>query len=179
MESVSMKKCGTLSGNIKNHNYICTIVFGCRSRFGCKESKIGIISFWNCRRLKIIRVGWINTKMLWIIFLANMSTTQEQIDNLQKYCDSSIYMNIDPLNVNVASVQYRILMSDGSDTQGNSSVANEKSADIMNELTAYVKNGDWKVAAEEELSDVPVEYLSEVVGSTSTGNIFYINSYAL
>ena len=35
-----------------------------------------------------------------------------------------------------------------------------------------MKNGEWKAAVEEKLTDVPVEYLPEVVGSNSTGNIF-------
>ncbi|RHV69966.1 hypothetical protein DXB15_08610 [Roseburia sp. OM02-15] len=172
MESVSMKK---MWDSIWKHKKIIIIfVLLCLAAgvgLGVKKAR-SVSSASELQEIEDYKSGLDKYKDVMDNILANMSTTQEQIDNLQKYCDSSIYMNIDPLNVNVASVQYRILMSDGSDTQGNSSVANEKSADIMNELTAYVKNGDWKVAAEEELSDVPVEYLSEVVGSTSTGNIF-------
>ena len=85
---------------------------------------------------------------------ANISTTQDQIDALQSYCDSSIYMKLDALNVNVASVQYRITVNGTDNTQVSSSGVSEKVTDIINELTAYVKNGEWKAAVEEQLKEL-------------------------
>ena len=52
---------------------------------------------------------------------------------------------------------YREWYSDN--TQVSSSGVSEKVTDIINELTAYVKNGEWKAAVRRKLTDVPVEYL--------------------
>lgn len=172
MESVSMKK---MWDSIWKHKKIIIIFvllcFVAGAGLGVKKAK-SASSASEVQKIEDYKSGLDKYAEVMKNIEANISTTQDQIDALQSYCDSSIYMKLDALNVNVASVQYRITVNGTDNTQVSSSGVSEKVTDIINELTAYVKSGEWKAAVEEKLTDVPVEYLPEVVGSNSTGNIF-------
>ena len=172
MESVSMKK---MWDSIWKHKKIIIIFvllcFVAGAGLGVKKAK-SASSASEVQKIEDYKSGLDKYAEVMKNIEANISTTQDQIDALQSYCDSSIYMKLDALKVNVASVQYRITVNGTDNTQVSSSGVSEKVTDIINELTAYVKNGEWKAAVEEKLTDVPVEYLPEVVGSNSTGNIF-------
>ena len=163
MESVSMKK---MWDSIWKHKKIIIIFvllcFVAGAGLGVKKAK-SASSASEVQKIEDYKSGLDKYAEVMKNIEANISTTQDQIDALQSYCDSSIYMKLDALKVNVASVQYRITVNGTDNTQVSSSGVSEKVTDIINELTAYVKNGEWKA---------PVEYLPEVVGSNSTGNIF-------
>ena len=175
METISVKK---IWKSIWKHKAIVVVfaLIGLLAGAGLGVKKVkSVSSSSEVKKIEDYKSGLEKYKEVMTNIETNIATTQEQIDKLQTYCDSSIYMKIDSLNVNVATVQYRITMGNSDNSQIASSGISEKLADITNELTSYVKNGDWKDAVSKELPDVPVEYVSEIVSSSTTGNIFTLS----
>ncbi len=97
----------------------------------------------------------------------NIETAQEELDAEQEYIDNSLYMQIDPLEVQKASVQY-ILTAPGAESTGDEN--NLLTSDI-NAMKAYVTDGSFMAELADRL-DMDVEgtnYLSELVNFDSTG----------
>ena len=105
----------------------------------------------------------------------NLATTQEQIDGMEAFCENSVYMKLDPLNIQVASAQYSIRA--GGDDQGEilENGVNEKESYILNALTSYVKDGDMLSDIQGQLQDASSAYLQDVIGCSTTGNILTVS----
>jgi len=87
--------------------------------------------------------------------------SDKQIESLQEYVDNSIYMQIDPQNIQTVSTQYSI------QTGGN--VGN-----IYNSFITYINDGGLKETLPEEYKNLKVEYWREIVSSYQTSNTLTI-----
>lgn len=85
----------------------------------------------------------------------------QQIEPLQAYIDHSIFMKINPQNIQTASVQYSV--------QETENVGN-----ILSSLTMYINEGGIREALSEEYNNLEPEYWREIVSCSSTGNIFNV-----
>jgi len=87
----------------------------------------------------------------------------KQIENLQEYIDNSIFMQIDPNNIQTVSVQYGIKTSNN--------VGN-----ILNSFITYINDGGLK----EEVSDLDdnfkVKYWREIISCYQSGNNLIITT---
>lgn len=105
----------------------------------------------------------------------NLATTQEQIDGMETFCENSVYMKLDPLNIQVASVQYSIRV-DSADRGGIlESGVNEKESYILNAWTSYIKDGDMLSDIQGQLQDASVPYLQDVISCSTTGNVLTVS----
>lgn len=86
---------------------------------------------------------------------------EKQVTELQKYVDNSIYMQIDPQNVQVVSTQY------GLQTSGN--VGN-----IYNSFITFINDGGMKESLPEETKDLKVEYWRDILNCYQSGNVLTI-----
>ena len=86
---------------------------------------------------------------------------EKQIAELQEYVDNSIYMQIDPQNVQVVSTQY------GLQTGGN--VGN-----IYNSFITFINDGGMKESLPEESKSLKVEYWRDILNSYQSGNVLTI-----
>ena len=91
----------------------------------------------------------------------SLELVNQQIDELQKYVDQSIYMKLDGQNIQTAAVQY------GVTTEAN--VGN-----ILNALVLYINEGGLKEALSEEYPDLAVESWREVIAPSITANLLNI-----
>lgn len=94
----------------------------------------------------------------------SIESEKEQVASLERYCEESIYMNIDPLNVQVASGRYAVQAD---------SDANEKKV-----LYAYgesVKNGSIMEELQGKLEGVSDEYLKEIISYSISSNILSLS----
>ena len=69
----------------------------------------------------------------------SISMTQLQVDDLEKYTSESVFMQIDPTNVQVVSIQYMVSVPDM-----NSEASNNQLTYILNAWQSYVNNGSLK-----------------------------------
>ncbi len=84
-----------------------------------------------------------------------------QVDELRDYIDNSIYMQIDPANVQTATVQY------GLQTLGN--VGN-----ILNSFITYINDGGLRESVDEADQDLKPEYWRDVVSCYINSNILSV-----
>ncbi len=97
----------------------------------------------------------------------NIETAQEELDSEQEYIDNSLYMKIDPEEVQKASVQYILTVPDASST----SEENDLLTSDINAMKAYITDGSFMVELADRL-DLDTEepnYLSELISLDSTG----------
>lgn len=96
----------------------------------------------------------------------NIEITQTQVDTQQNYCDESIFMQIDSTNVQMASVQYMVRISDMTSTTASSQISY-----IINAWTTYINNGSMRSELADELGYSSTVYLSELISCNTSGNI--------
>ena len=99
----------------------------------------------------------------------NISMTQSQVENLETYTNESVFMQIDPTNVQVVSVQYMITVPNM-----NSETSNNQISYISNAWQSYVSNGSLNSELANELGNISAENLSELITCTTAGNIITI-----
>lgn len=99
----------------------------------------------------------------------SISMTQLQVDDLEKYTSESVFMQIDPTNVQVVSIQYMVSVPDM-----NSEASNNQLTYILNAWQSYVNNGSLKTELANELGNISSEYLSELISCSTAGNIMTI-----
>lgn len=91
----------------------------------------------------------------------SLAEADKQVEELQKYVDDSIYMNIDPQNIQVAVVQYGI--------QTEANVGN-----IANSIITFINDGSMKEGLAEKYPDLQVEYWKDIISSYQSGNTLTI-----
>ena len=84
-----------------------------------------------------------------------------QIKDLQDYVDNSIYMQIDPNNVQVISSQYGV-------------VTGNNVGNICNSIIAYINDGGLKEPLDSGDEDLDIKYWRDVVGAYQSGNTLTI-----
>ena len=99
----------------------------------------------------------------------NISMTQSQVENMETYTNESVFMQIDPTNVQVVSVQYMITVPNM-----NSETSNNQISYISNAWQSYVSNGSLNSELANELGNISAENLSELITCTTAGNIITI-----
>lgn len=87
----------------------------------------------------------------------SLAEADKQVTELQDYVDHSIYMNIDPQNIQVATVQY------GIQTGGN--VGN-----IYNSFITYINDGGMREGLAEKYPELQVEYWRDIISCYQSGN---------
>ncbi len=90
-----------------------------------------------------------------------ITEADKQIESLQEYIDNSIYMQIDPNNIQTVSVQYGLKTSNNVEN-------------ILNSFITYINDGGLKEELSEADQDLKVKYWREVVNSYQSGNNFFI-----
>ena len=90
-----------------------------------------------------------------------IAEADKQIGSLQEYIDNSIYMQIDPNNIQTVSVQ------SGLKTSNN--VGN-----ILNSFITYINDGGLKEELSDADEDLKVKYWRDVVNCYQSGNNFFI-----
>ncbi len=91
----------------------------------------------------------------------NIETIQVEISNLQKYIDESIYMKLEPLNLQLATAQYAI-----TDTLNTSY--------IISSMTNYLAYGNIQEIFEKEYGTEQAGYIREILSWPVNGNILNI-----
>ena len=91
----------------------------------------------------------------------SISEADKQIEELQEYNDESIYMQIDPQNIQTVAVQYSL------STGGN--VGN-----IINTFISFINDGALKEELPEEDQDLKVKYWRDIVSCYQSGNTLNI-----
>lgn len=87
----------------------------------------------------------------------SISEADKQIEELQEYIDESIYMQIDPQNIQTVAVQY--MMS------ADISVGN-----IMNTYIAFINDGALKEELPEKDRDLKIKYWRDIINCYQNGN---------
>ncbi len=95
----------------------------------------------------------------------NIDVAKEQLATQEEYCNNSIYMQIDPQNVQMASVQYILTAPNATSTTDENNLL---TSDI-NAMNAYFKSGDFLPELTERLNMEDANYLSEIISFDSTG----------
>lgn len=90
-----------------------------------------------------------------------IAEADKQIESLQEYIDNSIYMQIDPNNIQTVSVQYGLKTSNN--------VGN-----ILNSFITYINDGGLKEELSDADEDLKVKYWRDVVNCYQSGNNFFI-----
>ena len=90
-----------------------------------------------------------------------LAESDKQVDEYQTYVDESIYMNIDPQNIQTATVQY------GVKTEGN--VGN-----ICNSFISFINDGGMKEGLSEKYPELQVEYWREIISSYQSANTLIV-----
>lgn len=87
---------------------------------------------------------------------------QDQLEVIEDYCQNSIYMKLDAQKIYVSTVQYGV--------QTSSPVAN-----ILSAWAAYINDGSLRAEISQELTDVPEEYLKELITCSTSGNVLIVS----
>ena len=86
----------------------------------------------------------------------SIKITEEQVNDIQEYCDNSLYMQIDSQDVQVAAVRY--IVSDKA----------ELLSTTINDFVSYINGGN--VVADIKIdSELKEEYLKELISVSSSG----------
>lgn len=99
----------------------------------------------------------------------NIDLTETQVEKQQKYCDESVFMQIDSSNVQVVSQQYMIKIPNM-----DSDSASNQLGYILNAFTTYVNSGSLQTGLASEIGNISTEYLSELISTTVNGNILTV-----
>jgi len=91
----------------------------------------------------------------------NIETIQVEIDKLQKYIDESIYMKLEPLNLQIATAQYVV-----TDTLNASY--------IISSMTNYLAYGNIQEILEKEYGTEEAGYIREILSWPVNGNLLNI-----
>ena len=91
----------------------------------------------------------------------NIETIQVEISNLQKYIDESIYMKLEPLNLQLATAQYAI-----TDTLNTSY--------IISSMTNYLAYGNIQEIFDKEYGTEEAGYIREILSWPVNGNILNV-----
>ena len=86
-----------------------------------------------------------------------IAEADKQIESLQEYIDNSIYMQIDPYNIQTVSVQYGLKTSNN--------VGN-----ILNSFITYINDGGLKEELSDADEDLKVKYWRDVVSCYQSSN---------
>ncbi|MCC8141990.1 MAG: hypothetical protein LIO56_05595 [Lachnospiraceae bacterium] len=95
----------------------------------------------------------------------NIDIAKEQLATEEEYCDNSIFMQIDPQNVQMASVQYILTVPDASSTTDENNLL---TSDI-HAMEAYFTDGNFLSELTDRLDIENSNYLSEIISFDSTG----------
>lgn len=91
-----------------------------------------------------------------------LAESNKQVEEYQTYVDNSIYMNIDPQNIQIATVQY------GIQTDGNL-------GNICNSFISFITDGSMKEGLSEKYPELQVEYWREIISSYQSGNTLTVS----
>jgi capsular polysaccharide biosynthesis protein len=91
----------------------------------------------------------------------SLALAVEQVEDMQKYVDESIYMRLDGQNIQAASVQYAAA------TEANL-------GNIFNALIYYINEGGLRESFGDEYQDLDVKYWRDVVTCATGGNVFSV-----
>jgi len=94
----------------------------------------------------------------------SLKLAQTQAEEQQAYVDNSIYMQLDPQNIQVASAQFSVL---GAPNTGN----------VLSSLVLYINEGGLKTALAEEFAGLDVKYWREIITCTTSGNNLNLTIY--
>lgn len=86
-----------------------------------------------------------------------IAEADKQIESLQEYIDNSIYMQIDPNNIQTVSVQYGLKTSNN--------VGN-----ILNSFITYINDGGLKEELSDTDEDIKVKYWRDIVSCYQSSN---------
>lgn len=91
-----------------------------------------------------------------------LDESNKQVEEYQTYVDNSIYMNIDPQNIQMATVQY------GIQTDGNL-------GNICNSFISFITDGSMKEGLSEKYPELQVEYWREIISSYQNANTLTVS----
>ena len=91
----------------------------------------------------------------------NIEMIEEEISKLQKYIDESIYMKLEPLNIQVSTAQYAV-----TDTVN--------IGYVLTSMTNYLAYGNIQEILEKEYGETEASYIREVLSWPTNGNIINI-----
>lgn len=91
----------------------------------------------------------------------NIEMIEEEISKLQKYIDESIYMKLEPLNIQVSTAQYAV-----TDTAN--------IGYVLTSMTNYLAYGNIQEILEKEYGETEAGYIREVLSWPTNGNIINI-----
>lgn len=92
----------------------------------------------------------------------NLDMIKQEISKLQAYIDNSIYMKLEPLNIQVATAQYAV-----TDTLN--------TGYILSSMTNYLAYGNIQEIFEKEYGEEKAGYIREILSWPTNGNIININ----
>ncbi len=95
----------------------------------------------------------------------NIETAQEQLDSQQEYIDNSLYMKIDPENVQYALIYYFITITD----EGTVSENNTRLNNVLNTMKSYFDGGNMKADLQQKLGLESLGDLLEMIGVGTEG----------
>ncbi len=98
----------------------------------------------------------------------NIETLEEQLAEQEEYVNNSIYMKIDPEEVQYASVQY-IVQATGIEDAEEADITTDN---ILSTLKAYYDNGSFKSDLAEKLDYESTQYLAELLACGTAGKTF-------
>lgn len=93
-----------------------------------------------------------------------LEVATKQMEEYQEYVDNSIYMKLDPQNIQVASVQY------GVQTSGDLGA-------VLNSIFAYINDGGLKEAIGQEYGVENSQYWREIINAYNSGNVLNITVF--
>ena len=91
----------------------------------------------------------------------NIEMIEEEISKLQKYIDESIYMKLEPLNIQVSTAQYAV-----TDTVN--------IGYVLTSMTNYLAYGNIQEILEKKYGETEASYIREVLSWPTNGNIINI-----
>ncbi len=102
----------------------------------------------------------------------NIETLEEQLAEQEEYVNNSIYMQIDPEEVQYASVQYIVQATGIEDAEE----ADTTTDNILSSLKAYYDNGSFKSDLAEKLDFESTQYLTELISCGTAGKTFSLGA---
>lgn len=95
----------------------------------------------------------------------SIKITQEQVNDIQEYCDQSLYMKIDSQNVHVAAIRYIVCGKV------------ELLPNAINDFVSYINSGNV-IADIKKDSELKEEYLKDLISVTSSGYVVTVSVIA-
>ncbi len=91
----------------------------------------------------------------------NLAIAEGQVEELQEYVDHSIYMKLDPQNIQVSSAQYAVLDS------GNTN-------NVLAALVGFINDGGLREPLSSKDADLDVKYWGDIISCNSSGNVLNV-----